>query len=106
MILQRYPPRNTAESTGKFPPTPTVQVVAKAVRVMKLLEPPAAVPKTAVINKVILKEILPRDSAILSADIGNVGRTFFPRCHNQLPRTKHRQKDQYIDLVSRTVLGI
>lgn len=51
-------PRNTAESTGKFPPTPILHSVAITVNVKKELEPPAAVENTAVMKNVTLNENL------------------------------------------------
>ena len=51
-------PRKTAESTGKFPPTPTLHNAARTVRVIKLLDPPAAVANTAVMKSVMLKDNL------------------------------------------------
>ncbi len=53
-------PRNTAESTGKFPPTPILHSVAITVNVKKELEPPAAVENTAVMKNVTLNENLIR----------------------------------------------
>ena len=47
-----------AESTGRFPPTPTEKMAVKAVNVIKSGAPPAAIPNTPVMNRVRLKEIL------------------------------------------------
>ena len=51
-------PKNTAESTGRLPPTPILHTAANDVKVTKLGEPPAAIAKTAVMKSVILKDSL------------------------------------------------
>lgn len=47
-----------AESTGRFPPTPTDHNEANDVRAMKFGEPPAATANTPVISRVMLNDIL------------------------------------------------
>lgn len=51
-------PKNTAESTGRLPPTPTLQSAANDVRATKFGEPPAATAKTAVMKSVMLNDHL------------------------------------------------
>lgn len=57
-LIKEYAPRKMAESTGRFPPTPTEKMAVKAVNVIKSGAPPAAIPNTPVMNRVRLKEIL------------------------------------------------
>ena len=51
-------PRNTAESTGTFPPTPIDHTDAKRIRVVGESEAPATVEKRPIMRKVMLNEIL------------------------------------------------
>lgn len=51
-------PRNTAESTGRFPPTPTPKVAINEARVTMFWEPPAARPKMPAMRRVKLKDHL------------------------------------------------
>ena len=51
-------PRKTAESTGRFPPTPTDQAATREQSATELGAPAAEMPNMAVIRRVILKENL------------------------------------------------
>lgn len=51
-------PRNIAESTGKFPPTPIDHTDANEISVIELGEPPAAKANMATMRSVMLKDIL------------------------------------------------
>ena len=63
MATFRNSPRKTAESTGKLPPTPTLQTAAKEHSAIELGEPPAAMAKTPVMKSVMLKHhFLPQTS--------------------------------------------
>lgn len=48
--------RNTAESTGRLPPTPTPSTASKEANVRKLDEPPAASPNIPAMRSVTLKD--------------------------------------------------
>ena len=50
--------KNTAESTGRLPPTPTPMTANSDAKVRKLFDPPAARPKVPAIRSVILKDHL------------------------------------------------
>ena len=50
--------RKTAESTGRFPPTPTLQTAASEQSATALGEAPAATAKTPVMKSVMLKHHL------------------------------------------------
>ena len=56
--LIAFLPRKTAESTGKFPPTPMPSTARRDARVTKLFEPPEARPNTPAINRVTLNDHL------------------------------------------------
>ena len=74
MIHQRKEdiPRNTAESTGKFPPTPILQTAAREHKVTYPGESPAPIANTPVIKRVILKAHLCRvNRPIHDSMIGN-----------------------------------
>lgn len=53
-----YGPRNTAESTGRLPPTPTPSTARREARVTKFPEPPAARPNMPAMRRVRLKDHL------------------------------------------------
>jgi hypothetical protein len=56
--------RKIAPSTGRFPPVPTPRHATKEATAVKLVPPPAAVPKTDVTNRVKLNaNVLPIKSA-------------------------------------------
>lgn len=50
--------RNTAESTGRFPPTPRPSTASRDASVMKFGDPPAARPKTPARKRVMLNDHL------------------------------------------------
>lgn len=58
IVIMWFLPRNTAESTGRFPPTPTDHTAAKEIRVMAFGEPPPANANTPTMRSVMLKDIL------------------------------------------------
>lgn len=81
-------PRNTAESTGTFPPTPIDHTDAKKIRVVDESEAPATVEKRPIMRKVMLNEIL-----IMQSDPdkkNNDEHTFSPTSQTLYPR-KRRQ---------------
>jgi hypothetical protein len=51
-------PRKTAESTGTFPPTPTLEMAARDASATNDKEPPIAIPNTPPMNNVRLNDHL------------------------------------------------
>ena len=56
--MTKRAPRKTAESTGKFPPTPTLRTAKREQSATSLGDAPAAVAKTPVMKSVRLKHHL------------------------------------------------
>ena len=53
--IENIVPKNTAESTGRFPPTPTLSVANSEHRAISFGEAPAAAANTPVMRRVRLK---------------------------------------------------
>lgn len=59
--------RNMAESTGRFPPTPTLHTATREQRVTAFGDAPAAIAKTPVMNSVRLNAHLKKQRGLSSA---------------------------------------
>lgn len=82
-------PRKTAESTGKFPPVPTLHTATNEHKATALGEPPAAVANRPVMNSVMLNAHLSCAPPYRQYDIQNATsniRTFVPKYLKQHPR--------------------
>jgi hypothetical protein len=92
-------PRKTAESTGIFPPTPTLETAVSDASAMNVPEPPIAIPNILPMNNVRLNGHLPTERiACIKQRRGRgtgTSPTFYPRYHSQNSRRWHQRVTLY-----------